>query len=53
MAIHDEHRESNRKQLDDAKAKQLLYEHRVTRLEIAVSISQTVTEENACITCAT
>ena len=33
MAIHDEHRDSLRHQLDDAKAKQLLYEHRVTRLE--------------------
>lgn len=33
MAIHDEHRESIRQQLDDAKAKQLQYEHRVTRLE--------------------
>lgn len=33
MAIHDEHRESIRKQLDDAKAKQLLYEHRATRFE--------------------
>ena len=33
MAIHNEHRESIRKKLNDAKAKQLLYEHRVTRLE--------------------
>lgn len=33
MAIHNDSRESIRKQLDDAKAKQLLYEHRVTRLE--------------------
>lgn len=33
MAIHDEHRESLLKQIDDTKAKQLLYEHRVTRLE--------------------
>ena len=33
MAIHDENHESILKQIDDAKAKQLLYEHRVTRLE--------------------
>ena len=33
MAIRDEIRDSLRHQLDDAKAKQLLYEHRVTRLE--------------------
>lgn len=33
MAIQNEKRESTRKHLDDAKAKQLLYEHRVTRLE--------------------
>lgn len=33
MAIHDEHRESILKQLDNANAQKLLYEHRVTRLE--------------------
>ena len=33
MAIHDEHRESILKQLDNANAQKLLYEHRITRLE--------------------
>ena len=33
MAIHDAHFESALKKLDDANAKKLLYEHRITRLE--------------------
>ena len=33
MAIRDAHSESVLKKLDDANAKKLLYEHRVTRLE--------------------
>ena len=33
MAIHDEIRDSLHQQLDDANAQNLLYEHRITRLE--------------------
>ena len=33
MAIRDESRDSLHQQLDDAKEKQLIYEHRITRLE--------------------